>query len=70
MPTNSKKIFIDTNALIYHTFEDFEEEKHKDARITLEYLAQKNYEIYISSQVLREYCRLGARIQWPEVRKK
>lgn len=55
MPTNSRKIFIDTNVLIYHTFEDFEEEKHKDARITLEYLAENNYEIFVSSQVLREY---------------
>lgn len=55
MPTNSRKIFIDTNVLIYQTFEDFEEEKHKDARITLEYLAENNYKIFVSSQVLREY---------------
>lgn len=59
MPTNSKKIFIDTNVLIYHSFEDFDEEKHKDAHIGLEYLAENNYEIFVSSQVLREFFAIA-----------
>ncbi len=55
MTTDSKKIFLDTNVLIYQTFEDFDEKLHKDARNTLEHLSENDYEIYISSQVLREF---------------
>ena len=55
MKTESKRIFLDTNVLIYQTFEDFDEEKHQYVCRVLQYLAENSYEIYLSSQVLREY---------------
>jgi predicted nucleic acid-binding protein len=59
MTTDYKKIFLDTNVLIYHTFEDFDKEKHEEACNTLEYLSENEYAIYISSQVLREFFAIA-----------
>ena len=59
MTINSKNVFVDTNALIYQTFEDFDEEKHENASRTLEYLFDNDYTIYISSQVLREFFAIA-----------
>ncbi len=59
MTMDSKEVFVDTNALIYQTFEDFDEEKHESASRALEYLSDNNYTIYISSQVLREFFAIA-----------
>lgn len=55
MQIESKFVFLDTNVLIYQTFEDFDEEKHKKTSNTLAYLKDRNYRFFISPQVLREY---------------
>jgi predicted nucleic acid-binding protein len=59
MMTESKKIFLDTNVLIYQTFEDFDREKHEIVCRVLEELSENNYKIYISSQILREYFSIS-----------
>ena len=50
-----KKVFVDTNILIYSTFEDFEPEKHVQCTDILEKLQRSGTIIFISSQILREY---------------
>jgi predicted nucleic acid-binding protein len=59
MMTESKKIFLDTNVLIYQTFEDFDREKHEIVCRVLEELSENNYKIYISSQILREFFSIS-----------
>lgn len=58
MTTDYKKVFLDTNVLIYQTFEDFDKEKNEEACNMLKYLTENEYTIYISSQVLRNFLRL------------
>lgn len=57
--TGYKTVFLDTNILIYHTFKDFDVDKHRYTRKLLEYLSKKNFEIFISSQVLREFFAIA-----------
>ena len=59
MTTDYKKVFLDTNVLIYQTFEDFDKEMHEEACNTLKYLSENEYTIYISSQVLREFFAIA-----------
>jgi len=49
------KVFLDTNTLIYQTFNDFDAEKHKIVNEKLSYFVEKEYSIFISTQILREY---------------
>lgn len=59
MKTESKTIFLDTNVLIYQTFEDFDADKHQQVRHVLKYLSENKYKVYISSQVLREFFSIS-----------
>ena len=59
MKIESKTIFLDTNVLIYQTFEDFDREKHQHVRHVLKYLSENNYKIYVSTQVLREFFSIS-----------
>jgi len=59
MKTESKTVFLDTNVLIYQTFEDFDREKHLHVRHVLKYLSENNYKIYVSTQVLREFFSIS-----------
>jgi len=49
------KVFLDTNTLIYQTFNDFDAEKHKIVNEKLSYFVEKEYSIFISTQILREF---------------
>jgi Predicted nucleic acid-binding protein, contains PIN domain len=55
MTPESEKVFVDTNILIYSTFEDFEPDKHVQCADTLNKLHQSGTILFISSQILREY---------------
>jgi len=55
MTPESKRIFIDSNILIYSTFEDFDVEKHVKCTDILNKLLQADAPLFISSQILREY---------------
>ncbi len=59
MKTESKTIFLDTNVLIYQTFDDFDREKHIHVCHVLKYLWENNYKIYVSTQVLREFFSIS-----------
>ena len=49
------KIFIDTNVLVYATLLDFEPAKNKEALNTLNSLRKQKSELFISTQILREF---------------
>ncbi len=55
MTPESERVFVDTNILIYSTFEDFDPEKHVQCTDTLNKLLQAGTPLFISSQILREY---------------
>ncbi len=55
MTPESERVFVDTNILIYSTFEDFEPEKHLQCVDTLNRLLQAETILFVSSQILREY---------------
>jgi predicted nucleic acid-binding protein len=55
MKKESKNIFFDTNVLIYETFEDFDVDKYESVCCDLQYFSDNNYNVYISSQILREF---------------
>ena len=55
MIPESEQVMIDTNVLIYSTFEDFEPEKHIRCLEILNELNQSGNPLCISSQVLREF---------------
>ena len=55
MTPESERVFVDTNILIYSTFEDFDPEKHIQCTDTLNKLLQAGTTLFISSQILREY---------------
>ena len=59
MSTESEGIFIDTNVLIYSTFQDFEPEKHIQSLETLNQLLQSGTPLFVSSQILREYFAIS-----------
>ena len=49
------KIFIDTNILVYASLEDYEKGKHIQSYNALSKLNETNNQIFISTQVLREF---------------
>ena len=53
------KIFLDTNILIHHTFEKYDEEKHAAAKKLFSYLVDHNYQIFISIQIVREFYAIA-----------
>lgn len=55
MTSESERVFIDTNVLVYSTFVDFEPEKHLDSIKILYGLDQSGRSLCISAQVLREF---------------
>jgi predicted nucleic acid-binding protein len=55
MTPESERVFVDTNILIYSTFEDFDPEKYVQCTDTLNKLLQAGTTLFISSQILREY---------------
>jgi len=56
---NHSKMFIDTNILIYHTFKKFDEDKHQAVVMLFAYLVENSYQIFISSQILREFYAIA-----------
>lgn len=56
---NASKVFLDTNVLIYQTFEDFDAEKHCTVNRILQQLHARQWELYISSQILREFVAIA-----------
>lgn len=59
MTPESEKVFVDTNVLIYSTFEDFEPEKHLQCINTFNELMQARTSLFVSSQILREYFAIA-----------
>jgi predicted nucleic acid-binding protein len=55
MTPEFEKVFIDTNILIYSTFEDFEPGKYIQSIDALNKLLQSGTNLFVSSQILREY---------------
>lgn len=53
--THSSKVFVDTNVLIYQSFDFFDEQKHRDVHRLLHNLLDNGNRLCISSQVLREF---------------
>lgn len=54
-----KKVFLDTNTLIYQTFSDYEISKHKAVNQQLKYFIRNKYSIFISTQVLKEFFAIS-----------
>jgi len=59
MIPESEQVLIDTNVLIYLTFEDFEPEKHIRSLEILNELDQSGSPLFVSSQVLREFYAIA-----------
>ena len=49
------KIFLDTNILVHASLEDYEKEKYKVCSEILKNLINSNSQIFISTQILREF---------------
>ena len=49
------KIFIDTNILIYQTFEDYDTGKYNIVNTKLQQLNRDNCDLYISNQIIRKF---------------
>jgi predicted nucleic acid-binding protein len=59
MTPESERVFVDTNVLIYSTFEDFEPEKHVQCTKILDKLIRTGTTLFISSQILREFFAIS-----------
>jgi predicted nucleic acid-binding protein len=59
MSPESERVFVDTNILIYSTFEDFEPEKHVHCTDILDKLQKSGTTLFISSQILREFFAIS-----------
>jgi predicted nucleic acid-binding protein len=59
MSPESERVFVDTNILIYSTFEDFEPEKHVHCTDILDKLQKAGTTLFISSQILREFFAIS-----------
>jgi predicted nucleic acid-binding protein len=57
--TKFKQVFLDTNVLIYHTFENFDSEKHAQVKQVFSFLEKFGSELFISRQVLREFYAIS-----------
>lgn len=53
------KIFLDTNVLLYQTFEDIDTAKHAVVNDTLRILNNQGHDLCISPQILREFIALA-----------
>ena len=53
------KIFLDTNVLLYQTFEDIDAAKHAVVNKTLRNLDEQGHQFYIAPQILREFIALA-----------
>ncbi len=52
-------IFLDTNVLIYQTFDDFDVEKHTLVTTTQQQLHAQHHTLWISSQIIREFIAVA-----------
>lgn len=52
-------VFLDTNVLIYQTFEDFEPVKHALVNTTFQQLQKCKARLYISPQIIREFVAIA-----------
>lgn len=59
MTVEFEKVFVDTNILIYSTFEDFETEKSVQCNDILNKLHQSGTSLLISTQILREFFAIS-----------
>lgn len=55
MKTEFDKVFLDTNILVYSTFEDYDAAKHIKSREAIDSLSVSGKTLFISPQVLREF---------------
>ncbi len=53
------KIFLDTNVLLYQTFEDIDAAKHAVVSEMLSDLDEQGHRFYIAPQILREFIALA-----------
>lgn len=54
-----KSVFLDTNGLLYQTFEDLDEIKYNKAIEILDELSNDGCNLFISSQILREFFAIS-----------
>lgn len=54
---NRKDVFVDTNVLVYHTFRDFDAEKHEVSVRVLNNLFTA-HRVVLSPQILREFAAI------------
>ena len=47
--------FLDTNILVHVSLEDYDKEKYKKSQAILKKFYQEEYQIYISTQIIREF---------------
>lgn len=59
MPLGSEGIFIDTNVLIYSTFDDLEWDKYTQFTESLSKIAISGRTLFVSPQVLREFFAIS-----------
>ncbi len=59
MKPKYKHLFLDTNVLIYQTFEDLDETKHKICEKKINELNKKEVKLYISPQIIREFYAIS-----------
>ncbi|MCY3719933.1 MAG: type II toxin-antitoxin system VapC family toxin [Anaerolineaceae bacterium] len=60
--TEVSRVFVDSNILVYATFEDYEIELHKECLAQLERYHSGGTELFISGQVIREYWAQATRL--------
>jgi predicted nucleic acid-binding protein len=49
------KIFLDTNILVHYSLKDYDPDKYKECAKLIELLLNGDYDVFISTQVLREF---------------
>ena len=54
-----EQVFLDTNVLIYHTFENFDSAKHAQVKRAFLAFEKCGSELFISRQVLREFYAIS-----------
>lgn len=63
--TDVSRVFIDSNILVYATFEDYKIELHRECLAQLERYLSDGTELFINGQVIREYW---AQATWLRIR--
>lgn len=63
--TDASRVFVDSNILVYATFEDYKVELHSECLAQLERYLSGGTELFISGQVIREYW---AQATWLKIR--